>query len=1278
MNCAPKTSRAGCTGSPEDSGSRPDSIPAGAEHPIPRTASEGRESTGRPPETLQGFTRRQFLRNTASLLGLTLIPGPLLRAAIEHEGIPGLWFRLLRAQDLLDLEVALLGFSENDHQYRADPLGGAAIALTFPGQNIAEKFFDEADLAKDPQLAQAYLSGPSWLVFSVPAEWAGKTRSLGDWLTAVPNFTLRVPDGADGGAFEPAMPTSGETSLEIPFRLFIAPRSSTAFELSSGFTTPLDPSKPVELWHGWFVSRVPLDPPIGPQGTLAQNTDLAPPAESVAQARAIFSPDYSPITEPSLDGGGYPNISLQALTRHLLVRQMSKDDGSIDIERLILSTLGANASLYYASRRTVSDIIEQQLAGKVKGTHLVCWKHQMTLGRDNYYVEAYLGFLFPFCHPCVYVEVTKRRFRGPKDADATPGAYLLKRRFILVQEAERRFADNTSVIGRAMPIKRVLINKLQSEDLVKGAPSGVEGLYFFPQALASGTDVMWDIEIEDAAGKIGHTSEAKLFFASNIASGASIYAGLSAADRTIPLPAPSLALTSSNASLRVDCNGVRAELPVVDAGERPIQPPDLDPGLMAEVGSWLRRKAVNRSEPDLPTDNLGTAERAVVKTVFRALDRIRDENTFGSHVQDLATQIERLARRSADVEAMALTFSAAVVREETRVANEILSKIDRLTQTGEALVSTELPKLLDTALATLGIKDPAAVARCQEKVGSMARAAVRAAGADLTRIKGLLTRYLDEVAQAREALQQGGWDTVQPALESALVNLPAVRGVADNLAPRAIAFAEHYLLGGFAEAANGVYAKLDTAIGRAEAAGQALARGGIASPQMIFSGISRDLGAVASASIFELTKLAQSSLQTVDLTSVLPDARIFGVLRLSDLIGAVASGSLPEVLATQFPDHIDRTWKWQVPVQSRDVGILQVIVKQRCWLSLQLATKVRLKPLEAGQLPSLKGELTAYLGGWDEINRAPAESKQDVFSLRLLGLIEAGFSSVNVQQALAPDASPVVEPHVSSVNFLGPLTFVNVLQKHLGGGGNALKVQLDGEAISIVTRFTIPPINCGVFLLQAVPVTSTLRLPVSGHAGLRYEFSFASKEQRFLASVSGYAATGYLTMALDTRLGSELEGAIDFGGAKEFKLGGVASGGLYILGGAYFRIASGTTELAGYVRAGGHLNVLGLINASVSFILALVYRKTATGTELYGTCTITVSIDLGFWDIKQSVTMTQQLQGCDKDRQQPLGLLPRPSLAGVGPTSTPGVNFAVNLDRMAATYAEKYWDGSEN
>jgi len=124
-----------------------------------------------------------------------------------------------------------------------------------------------------------------------------------------------------------------------------------------------------------------------------------------------------------------------------------------------------------------------------------------------------------------------------------------------------------------------------------------------------------------------------------------------------------------------------------------------------------------------------------------------------------------------------------------------------------------------------------------------------------------------------------------------------------------------------------------------------------------------------------------------------------------------------------------------------------------------------------------------------------------------------------------------------------------------------------------------------------------------------------------------FGGRGYLSIAADTSGYRDLEGMIEFGGALSFNVA-VASGGLYVMAGIHFRITTGSTNIACFFRAGGCLNVLGLIHASVEFLLMASYVRDGSGTtKLAGEASVTVTIDLFLVSFDVTIRMYKEFAG---------------------------------------------------
>ena len=102
-----------------------------------------------------------------------------------------------------------------------------------------------------------------------------------------------------------------------------------------------------------------------------------------------------------------------------------------------------------------------------------------------------------------------------------------------------------------------------------------------------------------------------------------------------------------------------------------------------------------------------------------------------------------------------------------------------------------------------------------------------------------------------------------------------------------------------------------------------------------------------------------------------------------------------------------------------------------------------------------------------------------------------------------------------------------------------------------------------------------------------------------------------------------LEASLEFGGNVSIDIG-VASGGVYVMAGVYFKletVANGEScELTGYLRCGGSLEVLGMVCISAQFYMGLTYDSNPT--RVWGQATLTVEVSVAFFS--QSVSLTVQ------------------------------------------------------
>jgi len=227
------------------------------------------------------------------------------------------------------------------------------------------------------------------------------------------------------------------------------------------------------------------------------------------------------------------------------------------------------------------------------------------------------------------------------------------------------------------------------------------------------------------------------------------------------------------------------------------------------------------------------------------------------------------------------------------------------------------------------------------------------------------------------------------------------------------------------------------------------------------------------------------------------------------------------------------------------------------------------------------------------------------FPFLSVGFTSASFTSNN-------GSTPVVSCNLdqSSVQFIGPLNFVIGLAQSISLPDN-LSIQQTANGVSIAFNFSLPSIESGAFNLTNLTLNSGVSLDFTGGA-IRVLFGFADPNQHFLMTYTIFGGGGYLDFSFAPLLGAsslDISGALEFGAEAALDFG-VASGDLYIFGGFLFNMTGDELDLGGYLRAGGDLNVLDLITASVEFSLSLAYENRGGTAWLVGECDITIDVDI--------------------------------------------------------------------
>jgi hypothetical protein len=465
-------------------------------------------------------------------------------------------------------------------------------------------------------------------------------------------------------------------------------------------------------------------------------------------------------------------------------------------------------------------------------------------------------------------------------------------------------------------------------------------------------------------------------------------------------------------------------------------------------------------------------------------------------------------------------------------------------------------------------------------------------------------------------------------IDSAAVAIPAVKQLVPEIEASTIKYIDDYVAYGFEKfraaeqklgddlikaeerfVKNGVFAKLGEVIGQAKSVGDQL-KYGVVKPTLAIAGLSREVGALigdGEAAVHALARdvagqIGEAASQ-FDIRKCLPSAKLLGAIDLKEVVETLVAGELPDIKTLKLPEQLETRWHWDKKLKDFDGGGL-VKFKKSPGCTLTIDTLIVTPVPKLGS--PLRPPLLSVTGHITVPGRATGATS---FTVELLGMIQVGFGDLGFE---SKDGRFHLQPDIQDVKFIGPLEFVNKLQEILS---KFLKVGFqifaDGDFITAGLNLPLPTIAFGAFSMQDIRLETNVRFPLSEKA-MRFEFAFCDKHRPFVLSVCGFAGGGFLSLQLGTDGFRQLEGA---------------SGGLYVMAGIYFKIGTNGTEVAGFLRAGGNLDVLGLIHVTVEFYLALSYRKSDSGSELHGTCSITVSIDILFFSVDVSVEMERTIAG---------------------------------------------------
>jgi hypothetical protein len=390
--------------------------------------------------------------------------------------------------------------------------------------------------------------------------------------------------------------------------------------------------------------------------------------------------------------------------------------------------------------------------------------------------------------------------------------------------------------------------------------------------------------------------------------------------------------------------------------------------------------------------------------------------------------------------------------------------------------------------------------------------------------------------------------------------------------------------------------------------------GGVATPNLTVSGLSRKFGTVSGSNP---NNVAQGKFDPTDIFQDV-GAKLFGVVSIADLLDKVAGladpNTVPIFTTNRLPDQITTTLAFS-PLVSQTYsalgGFIQLIFNGDVTKALLLKATI-VMPLTGGN-----PQVTIH----GELNN---------FTLALANVIGITINQIAFDapagQKLTVTASMPPSSDSGPIQFRGDLSFLNALQKFIPSNGFQDPPSLDVSSDGITAGYIlpIPSIGVGVFSLENVRLSAALTLPFFTPNPIRFRFAFSERQHPFNITVSLLGGGGFFGITVGPDGVEILEASIEVGANVSIDVV-VASGNVHIMAGVYLKydMVSTSSQLTGYLRAGGSLDVLGLISASVEFYLGFTYFF-GPPCSIAGEATVTIEVHVLFFSASVSATLRRE------------------------------------------------------
>ena len=351
------------------------------------------------------------------------------------------------------------------------------------------------------------------------------------------------------------------------------------------------------------------------------------------------------------------------------------------------------------------------------------------------------------------------------------------------------------------------------------------------------------------------------------------------------------------------------------------------------------------------------------------------------------------------------------------------------------------------------------------------------------------------------------------------------------------------------------------------------------------------------------------------------------VLQALDTVAAALglASDLLKLLEQLTGEELVVRFDWQPEMKSWGLAPNEPILRVNDKHGFIIAVEARIK--RSGGAPRVS--VLCGLKHFDLVLVAPAS------------FIELNFEKIEF--TVDTSAKMNVDVLLTDIKFVGPLSFVETLRDliPLDGFSDPPALDISEKGIDASFSVALPAIGVGMFNLSNLSLGAGFTVPFIGQP-LSVRFNFCTREQPFNLSVMAFGGGGFFGVTIDPHGVQILEASFEFGASLSVNFG-VASGGVHIMAGIYFRMENNIASLTGYFRLGGQVSVLGLISASIELYLELLYVPD-TG-KCKGSATLTIEISVFLFSASVKITCERTFAGSNGDPTFRQALGPQPQLA---------------------------------